>query len=347
MTNAQVRAFSRALRAWYRRWKRPLPWRATRDPYAIWISEVMLQQTTVAAAEPRWHRFLARFPDVASLAAADESEVLAEWSGLGYYARGRNLHRAARVLAARGGGLPRSVAALRALPGVGPYTAAAVASIAFGVRAAAVDGNAARVLARVLAARDAPGRVANLAERLVPARSAGEHTQALMELGAVLCAPRAPRCESCPVRRFCRAARAGHPERFPSPRPRHASQRLRLAAGVARRRGGLVVVEDRELVRGHVVVPLARVASGEEAAAALRGAWRDLAGREPSRVERVGVVRHTVLSRRYEVEVFRVVEGAGRARGVARVIALTDLSVLPHGGLLRKVLVLAKVSTAP
>src|SRR5204862_2112784 len=145
----------------------------------------------------------------------------------------------------------------------------------------------------------------------------------------------------------CRAARAGRPERFPSPPPRRASQRLRLAAGVARRRGGLVVVQDRELVRGHVVVPLARVASGEEGAAALRGAWRDLAGREASRVERVGVVRHTVLSRRYEVEGSRVVERAGRARGAARVIALTDLSSLPHGGLLEKVLVLAKVAPAP
>jgi A/G-specific adenine glycosylase len=347
VTPSDARAFSRVLRAWYRRAKRPLPWRRTRDPYAIWISEVMLQQTTVAAAEPRWHRFLARFPDVAALAAADESEVLAEWSGLGYYARGRNLHRAARLLGARGGAFPRSVASLRALPGVGPYTAAAVASIAFGVRAAAVDGNVARVLARVLAARAAPVRVSRLAERLVPERRAGEHNQALMELGAVICTPRSPSCEACPVRRFCRAAKAGRPELFPSPPPRLSTQRLRLAAGVARRHGGLVVVEDRELVRGHLVVPLARVAPGEESAGALRDAWRGLAGREPSRVEAIGIVRHSVLSRRYDVQVFRVVEGARRERSAARVIALTELSAFPHGGLLKKVLALAKLSPAP
>jgi A/G-specific adenine glycosylase len=163
------------------------------------VSEVILQQTTVAAGAPRWRRFLSRFPTVESLAAASESEVLAEWSGLGYYARARNLHRAARRVVALAGGIPRTTEGLRALPGVGPYTAAAVASIAVGVPAAVVDGNVARVLARFLAipgdARSSRFRhvVERAADALLDRRSPGEHNQALMELGALVCLPRGGR----------------------------------------------------------------------------------------------------------------------------------------------------------
>ncbi len=195
----------RLLVRWYEHAKRDLPWRATRDPYRIWISEVMLQQTRVAAALPYYERFLARFPDVGALAAADEADVLAAWSGLGYYSRARNLRRAAIVIAGAGG-FPRDYASLRALPGVGDYTAAAVASIAFGLPHAAVDGNVQRVLARVFHGGPPPREAA---VRLLDTRDPGRFNQALMELGATVCLPEAPRCPSCPLERHCTARRAG------------------------------------------------------------------------------------------------------------------------------------------
>ena len=231
---ANPRDPTRRLADWYRRARRDLPWRRTRDPYAIWLSEVMAQQTTVGVVAPRWERFRARFPTVDALARATEREVLAEWSGLGYYARARNLHRAAKAVAAAGA-FPRTIEGWRALPGVGAYTAAAVASIAFGVPEPVVDGNVVRVLCRLrglaLDAR-APATVARvraLARPLVPARNPGDHNQALMELGALVCTPRAPRCGACPLRALCRAARSGTPEAFPRaprrPRPRHHPSR--------------------------------------------------------------------------------------------------------------------------
>jgi A/G-specific adenine glycosylase len=348
---ADERAIQRALRAWYRREKRALPWRATRDPYAIWISEVMLQQTTVAVAEKRWRRFLDRFPDAASLAAAPERAVLAEWSGLGYYARARNLRRTAVRIATDGGALPRSVAELRALPGIGAYTAAAIASIAFDVPAAAVDGNVVRVLARLFAvrvdAKAADGRIREIAERLLPARGAGEHNQALMELGATLCTPLRPRCDVCPVGRFCRAAREGRPERYPRPSARKPLRHVRLAAGFARRGARIVVHEDLEMVKGHVSVPAVRLGADEEPASALAASWPSVAGRAVTALEPLGTLRHSVLERRYTVEVFRVHEGARERRGTARVMSLNELRELPRGGLLSKVLALVNLSFAP
>jgi A/G-specific adenine glycosylase len=318
------------------------------------VSEVILQQTTVAAGAPRWRRFLSRFPTVESLAAASESEVLAEWSGLGYYARARNLHRAARRVVALAGGIPRTTEGLRALPGVGPYTAAAVASIAFGVPAAVVDGNVARVLARFLAipgdARSSRFRhvVERAADALLDRRSPGEHNQALMELGALVCLPRAPRCEECPLARACRARAEGTPECFPSRRARRPARSVRLAAGVARRRGRVVLVEDVHLVRGHVVVPLVEVAEGGDARSTLASAWARLAGRDVARLAPLGVVRHSVLDRRYVVEVFDVVEGA-TSRGGSRPHVLTagEIEATPRGGLLGKVLSLSAPSEEP
>jgi len=315
-----------------------------RDPWAIWASEVILQQTTVAAGAPRWERFLARFPTVDALAAAPEREVLAEWSGLGYYARARNLHRAARIVAASGGAVPASVEGLRALPGVGPYTAAAVASIAFGVPVPLVDGNVARVLARLLAipgdVRSGAARAAvgDAASGFLDRRFPGEHNQALMELGALVCLPRAPRCTECPIADACRARAAGDPERFPAPRRRKAPVRVRLAAGVAFRSGRLVLVEDEHLVPGHLVVPLAPVEGDAGAAAALAAAWPSLAGRRAARLEPAGRVRHSVLERRYDVEVFRVDEGAAAPGARPRLLGTAELSRAPLGGLTRKVL---------
>jgi len=221
-----------ALLAWYDRHRRVLPWRAgpgeTPDPYRVWLSEVMLQQTTVAAVGPRFARFLARFPSVEALAAAAWAEVAEEWAGLGYYARARNLHACAKAVAARGG-FPRDSAALRELPGIGAYTAAAVAAIAFGAPAVPVDGNVERVVARLFAvAEPLPGakpRLAALAQPLLagPARGrAADFAQALFDLGATICTPRSPACALCPWRSGCAGRRAGIAAELPRKDARRA-----------------------------------------------------------------------------------------------------------------------------
>lgn len=212
-------AFSAELMAWWRPDARAVAWRAAPgerpDPYRVWLAEVMAQQTTVAAAGPRFARFVARWPTLADLAMAEEEEVLREWAGLGYYARARNLVRAARAAHAAGG-LPRSESALRSLPGVGDYTAAAVAAIAFGQPVLPVDANIARIGARLLG-RDAGRREIRAAlEPLVPPAEPGGFAQALMDLGATICTPRAPRCAACPVAGWCAAAAAGTPEAWPA-----------------------------------------------------------------------------------------------------------------------------------
>ena len=213
-------AFAADLIAWYDAEARSLPWRAPPgspppDPYRVWLSEVMLQQTTVAAVAPRFERFLMRWPTIDALAAAPEAEVLQEWAGLGYYARARNLHGCARAVSAAGG-FPRSEAALRALPGVGDYTAAAVAAIAHGVRVTPVDANIARVTARVFAT-DAPrAALRSLIEPLAPADRPGDFAQALMDLGSRICTPGRPGCDRCPVHRHCMARARGLVDRFPA-----------------------------------------------------------------------------------------------------------------------------------
>lgn len=216
-----------ALLAWYDRDARDLPWRAppgtAADPYHVWLSEVMLQQTTVAAVRPRFVAWIARWPTVAALAAADEAAVMAAWAGLGYYARARNLLATARAVAAAGG-FPEEEAGLRALPGLGDYTAAAVAAIAFGRRAVVIDTNVARVVARLHAIAE-PGRTPALraaADAITPAARAGDFAQAMMDLGATICTPRAPRCPACPLADRCAALALGTPEAFPLRPPRRA-----------------------------------------------------------------------------------------------------------------------------
>ncbi|MGD9615454.1 MAG: A/G-specific adenine glycosylase [Alphaproteobacteria bacterium] len=214
-----------ALLVWYDRHRRELPWRAVPgqrpDPYRVWLSEIMLQQTTVATVGPYFDRFVARFPDIGALAAASLDEVLHAWQGLGYYARARNLHACAReVVATYGGCFPDDPALLRALPGIGDYTAAAIAAIAFDRPVAAVDGNVERVVARLFAERTPlPGgksRLRALAALLVPEQRAGDFAQAMMDLGATLCTPRTPRCVLCPWRADCAAAALGIAEDLPA-----------------------------------------------------------------------------------------------------------------------------------
>lgn len=246
-------AIRRDLLAWFDRHQRDLPWRRTRDAYAIWLSEVMLQQTQVQTVIPYWERFLARFPTVTSLAEAPLDDVLSLWRGLGYYSRARNLHRAAQEIAKRGAALPRTAAELLELPGFGRYTAGAVASIAYGEPAPIVDGNVARVFARLFVIEGAPGdreRERALwarAEELVAGPRPGDWNQALMELGALICRPEAPACLLCPVREHCGALNAGRVAELPPVRVRAARKSLDLLVGVwreddrillARREGG-------------------------------------------------------------------------------------------------------------
>jgi A/G-specific adenine glycosylase len=213
---------ARRVVAHFRSVRRDLPWRRSRDPYAIWVSEIMLQQTRVAAVVPYFERWMARFPTIATLAEAPLDDVLAAWSGLGYYSRARNLHRCARaIVASHGGALPASAAALRGLPGIGPYTAGAIASIAFGQPEPLVDGNVARVLARVYAIDDdikSPAAVRvlwRLAGQMVPASAPGDFNQGLMELGATVCTPLSPACLLCPLAALCRARAQGRAHELP------------------------------------------------------------------------------------------------------------------------------------
>ncbi|MGD9657889.1 MAG: A/G-specific adenine glycosylase [Methylocystis sp.] len=232
-----------ALVAWYDVARRDLPWRARRgetpDPYEVWLSEIMLQQTTVATVKDRYVAFLSRWPTVEQLAGASLDEVLAQWAGLGYYARARNLHACARVVAESSCGFPKDEAALRRLPGVGPYTAAAIAAIAFDQPCVAVDGNVERVVARLHAIDAPPRKVAPLirekAAALATPSRAGDSAQALMELGALVCTPKSPDCAACPLTSFCAARRLGAPLNYPARAPKPQKPRRRGAIFILRR----------------------------------------------------------------------------------------------------------------
>lgn len=309
-----LRRLRRRLLEWYAENARELDWRRTRDPYRIWISETMLQQTRVAAAAPYYRRFLERFPDCRSLARAPESEVLRLWSGLGYYSRARNLHRAARQIAAAGGVFPRDYAAIRALPGVGEYTAAAVASIAFGLPYAAIDGNVRRVLSRLdCREEDVPELAARLLDRADP----GAWNQALMELGATVCLPREPRCDRCPLSRHCQARRQGRQAEFPSPKPRPRTVRAVRRLLLIERRGRLLLAERG----GFWDIPDSDLLPGAEPAA------------------QIGRFRHAVMNRSYACTV--CLAKVRRVPAGLRWISRAGLSRLPLGTLARKALALA------
>ena len=235
----ELAAFRKQLLAWFRQFQRDLPWRRTRDPYRIWLSEIMLQQTRVAVVIPYYQRFLKRFPDIHALAAAPEEEVLRLWSGLGYYSRARNLRKAAQqIVAGHGGGFPRQMREVLALPGIGDYTGAAILSIAFDQKHAVLDGNVARVLARLGAVRGnirKPRRWQKLqktADAYLDPRWPGDWNQAMMELGATLCSPKSPQCLLCPVAQFCQGRKMGIAESLPEARKKSPTVQIRLAAAV-------------------------------------------------------------------------------------------------------------------
>ena len=326
MPTFAAREFSDAIVAFYEREKRDLPWRHRNDGYAVWVSEIMLQQTRVAAAVPFFERWMARFPTIEALAAADLDDVLAAWSGLGYYSRARNLHRgASEVVAVYGGRLPSEAAALARLPGIGPYTAGAIASIAFGCPAPLVDGNVARVLARIYAIEGDIKSAAvtktlwAAAAALVPESAPGAFNQGLMELGATVCVPRRPRCSRCPVESFCAARAAGREGELPERREgRRAADKALLATEAAWlvRRGRLLLARRpaRGLYGGLWELPQA------ERPDALGGALGLTASTSP---RPLCEHRQELSHRRLHIRVWRLT-----ARGRARLPSASDYEQL-------------------
>jgi A/G-specific adenine glycosylase len=236
-----LRTFQSRLLAWFRAHRRELPWRSDRDPYRVWVAEIMLQQTRIAAVIPYYERFLRRFPDARALSRARQPEVLKFWSGLGYYSRARNLHAAAKTIVAQHGSeFPRELEAALSLPGIGRYTAAAVLSIAYDEPLAVLDGNVARVLARLGAVRGdlrAPRAWRSLSEtaqQLLAREAASDWNQALMELGETICTPQSPRCEVCPISRWCEAHAQGLVNEIPALRKKRAAVNIKIAAAILR-----------------------------------------------------------------------------------------------------------------
>lgn len=323
----------RALLAWYDAHRRPLPWRRGRDPYRIWVAEVMLQQTRVAVVAPAYRRFLRAFPTLPRLARSAEEQVLSLWSGLGYYARARALHRAARQLVARGErSFPDTLEAARCLPGVGPYTAAAVLSIAYGLPHAAVDGNVTRVLSRLYRLPRPDGRgepYRSLAMQLLDRGRPGDWNQAVMELGETVCLPGTPRCGDCPLARLCRARRHGEPSAYPPPRPRRARHRVHLELTLLRDRAGRILLERGAFAYlPHLWLPPIRTVEGNDGTA------------------RGPCFRHAILHRDFVVEVRRETVSAAdlrrrlRAGGDAerRLFTAAELSAIGRSSLLTKAL---------
>jgi A/G-specific adenine glycosylase len=293
----------RQLHPWFRRHRRDLPWRATRDPYAIWVSEVMLQQTQVATVVPYYLRFLKAFPTVHALAAAREDYVLRLWEGLGYYRRARDLHRGARWLVAEHKGrLPDDPEVFRQVPGVGRYTLGAVLSQAFDRRLPILEANSQRVLCRFLGMREDPRRAPAqqqlwaAAEQLVPVRHAGEHNQALMELGALVCTPAAPRCDACPLRRRCAAHQLGLQQEIPRQAPAPTVVAVQEVAVVVWRSGRVLLARRPAMGRwgGLWEFPHGALEPGETHAQAAARVLRQHAGIEAELGAELLTIRHGV-----------------------------------------------------
>ena len=332
--------FRRQLLGWYRQHARALPWRGIDDPYATWLSEIMLQQTRVATVIERYREFLQRFPTLQALAAAQENEVLALWSGLGYYRRARMLHRGAQfVVDELQGKMPRTAAELKVLPGVGDYTAAAIASIAFGESVAVVDGNVERVLLRLMGLpeeRSTKGRarVTRAAQALVPSAAKrgignppGDHNQAMMELGATICTPKSPLCLQCPVVEICRT-RGEHAT------PARVKQKRRSVAYLLLRRGEKVLLERRSaeasLMPGMLELPPLPMDAVIEYEPVLR-------------------VRHAITNTNYDVQVFAESKLRDTIPAAANDLIWTPVAKLhemPLTGLARKVLQRLAVMTS-
>lgn len=278
--------FSEKLLTWYDRARRTLPWRTTiKNPYATWLSEIMLQQTTVATVIPYFNKFLAKWPTVQDLADASLDDVLVEWQGLGYYSRARNLHKCAQILAEN---FPDTEEQLLKLPGIGPYTAAAIASIAFGHPCVAIDGNVIRVMSRYLAL-PAPQDIKSHLGTLMPQKRCGDFTQALMELGALVCTPQNPSCQRCPLRKACKAYQLGKTTDFPLKLPKQKLPTRYATAFLIRREDGAILLRKRPphgLLGGMMEVPTTP--------------WEETKSKS---TKKGPIVRHTFTHFHFEVEV--------------------------------------------
>jgi A/G-specific adenine glycosylase len=321
-----ARRLRRRLLSWYRANARDLPWRRTRDPYAIWVSEVMLQQTQVATVIPYYERFLQRFPTLSALAAADEAAVLETWAGLGYYSRARGLlHGAREVIEKWGGALPRRREELLRLPGVGPYTASAIASLAFGRPEAVLDGNVIRVLCRLFALRGDPAagplrrRLWALAGQLVSPTAPADFNSAMMELGATVCRPGRPDCHRCPVEPLCAARALGIEEELPEIPKAGPPVPVQMAAAVISSAGGTLLVRrgDERRWAGMWSFPVVEVAASADPRTTLAQHVRDRLGLAVRAGEAVAVIRHAVTRFTITLTAYRceVESGTPAARG--------------------------------
>jgi A/G-specific adenine glycosylase len=347
---AEIPAFRRGMLSWFAEHKRDLPWRRSQDPYRVWLSEIMLQQTRVAAVIPYYERFLKIFPDVRALARAKTDRVLANWAGLGYYSRARNLQRAAKEMVSRHAGqFPREYEAALALPGIGRYTAAAVLSIAYGEPYAVLDGNVARVLARIGAMSGdlrAPATWRKLeaaSQDLLARNASGDWNQAMMELGATVCTPKSPRCGDCPAEKWCRARQLGIAEKLPSPRQKRATIQITLAAAVLLDpRGQTLLV--RNLDGGGALFSRMWQFPALETTGAGAGAALAMHLREKFGVVRKGpltplaTARHAVTFRNIRLEPYlvRVARLPPRVTG-AQIIALGQIHRLPISNATKKI----------
>jgi A/G-specific adenine glycosylase len=348
LTPRALASFRSRLLDWFGAHRRDLPWRRSRDPYRIWVAEIMLQQTRIAAVMPYFDRFLSRFPNVQSLARARKDEVLKLWSGLGYYSRARNLHAAAKeIVAKHAGKFPSDPELALALPGIGNYTAAAVLSIAYDVPLAVLDGNVARVLARLGAIRGdlrAPRRWKDLArtsQLLLAPQAPGDWNQALMELGETVCTPQSPSCEVCPIARWCRARALGLTGQIPEPRKKRAPVKMKIAAAILRDpRGRTILVRDPG---AHDDVLFSRmwqfpaIEVAKHAKAELTAHVLATLGIEVASLEALTEARHGVTFRNITLLPFlaRVAELPDRPR--TRILAFARLAQLPVSSATRKI----------
>jgi A/G-specific adenine glycosylase len=359
LNNRNLATFCKQLLGWFRQFKRDLPWRRTREPYRIWLSEIMLQQTRVAAVIPYYERFVNRFPDVRALAGAPEEEVLRLWSGLGYYSRARNLQKAAKQIAAKHGGqFPSKVDDALALPGIGNYTASAILSIAFGEKLAVLDGNVARVLARLGAIRGDVREsrrwqaLQKIADECLDPRSPGDWNQAMMELGATVCTPKSPQCLICPVAQFCEGRKLGIAEDLPDKRKKRATVEVLLAAAVFADATGQTFLlpppcgKNEHAAADHIPTLVSRmwhfptISVTGNALTGLRKYLRKFVpGAKTANVKFIPAheVRHSVTYRSVTIAPFLVrVKRLPRVPGAKRV-PLRDISTLPVSNLTRKV----------
>ncbi len=320
------KAFQADLLAWFRRHRRDLPWRRRRTPYRVWISELMLQQTRVDQVIPYFHRFLQRFPTLKALAEAPRADVLKQWEGLGYYSRAVRAQETARyLLAEKGGRFPRTLEGLRALPGIGPYTAAAVGSLAMGLDAAVVDGNVMRVLARVFAWAEAIDRPAvrarfqARADELLPRGRAGEFNEALMELGATVCTPRKPLCARCPLGGVCQARHEGRMESYPVKPRKAAVPHRHVGAGlVVNARGQLLIAQRHEasMLGGLWEFPGGKQEPGESLPACIQRELKEELGIEVAVGQPFATVRHAFSHFTMDLHAYWARIARGRPRAV-------------------------------